>query len=151
MDAFEEAHRELDRLQEIITRHEKHTFSLRGWMLTVSGGLLAAYYTGNIHLHLLVIQIALPCVAILFLVIEIRHINLIDAVVARAGIVEGLLRANRQHPKPNWYDGPRVHEVCKRGAQRVFPQFQMTFMLNMVFYIIVLLIAVVVALGLPPK
>jgi hypothetical protein len=50
MEEIEQAHRELERLQGIITRHEEHMFTLRGWLLTVVGGLLAAYYTDNIEL-----------------------------------------------------------------------------------------------------
>jgi hypothetical protein len=42
MDEAQQAHHELDRLQGIIARHESHMFALRGWLLAIVGGLLAA-------------------------------------------------------------------------------------------------------------
>ena len=69
MEQFEEAQHELDRLQDIVTRHEGFIFTLRGWLLTVIGGVLAAYYTGNIHLSMAVVRASLPTIAVLFLVV----------------------------------------------------------------------------------
>ncbi len=45
-------------------------FTLRGWLLTVAGGLLAAYYTGNIQLDAAAMRVGLPLVALLFLFVE---------------------------------------------------------------------------------
>jgi hypothetical protein len=154
MDQFEQAHHELSRIQEIIARHEEHIFTLRGWMLTVLGGLLAAYYTGNIHLNLLVVQIALPTIALLFLWIEVRHSNVVESVVNRAEAVENQVSLAHSQTSENsaWYDGPRVSEACRLGAERVLPQMQMmTFVLNRTFYVVVILISIVVAIALPPK
>jgi len=41
MDEMQQAHHELDRLQGIITRHEGFQFTIRGWLLTIVGALLA--------------------------------------------------------------------------------------------------------------
>ena len=152
MDQMEAAYRELDRIQEIISRHEGHIFSLRGWMLTVMGGLLAAYYTGNIHLQLWIVQLALPAIALLFLFLESRHMNLIESVVERAGTVEQQLReAKLSAGRKLRYDGPRIGESCQVGAKRILPRLQMTLLLNSAFYIIVILISLVVAIGLPAR
>jgi len=154
MDAFEQAHDELGRLEEIIGRHEDHIFTLRGWMLTVMGGLLAAFYTGNINLDLLVVQIALPAIALLFLSIEVRHSNLVEAVAERAEAVEDQIRlahSSAAMERSTWYDGPRVSESCRVGAERIWPRIEMTFILNRPFYLVVILISAIVAIGLPPK
>jgi hypothetical protein len=154
MDQFEQAHHELSRIQEIIARHEEHIFALRGWMLTLLGGLLAAYYTGNIHLNLLALQIALPTISLLFLWIEVRHSNVVESVVDRAEAVEKQVsRAHSPTLKDTvWYDGPCVSEACRTGAERVFPQVKMmTFVVNRTFYVVVILISVILAIALPPK
>src|SRR6516164_4937555 len=105
MDEMQQAHNELDRLQGIITRHEGHMFALRGWLLTVIGGVLAAYYTGKIAVSETAIRAALPVIALLFVFIETRHENLVEAVADRASHVEDLIRSNRTPGAAGWYDG----------------------------------------------
>ena len=127
MDETEQAHRELERLQGIIDRHEGHIFTLRGWLITVIGALIAAYYAENIHLNDLALRIALPLVALLFIVMELRHINIVEAVAGRATVVEkGLADARRAANANCWYDGPLVSETCKDGAERLRPRNGMT-------------------------
>lgn len=149
MDSFEQAHEELKRLQEIIARHEGQIFTLRGWLLTVLGGLLAAYYTGNLKLDIVVLRAALPVITVLFLVVESRHANVVESVVERSEEVEQQMRAGSA--SASWYDGPRVSEACRRGAQRGWPRAGMTFILNRTFYIVVLSIVAVVAFALPAR
>ena len=155
MEAMEQAHHELDRLQDIITRHEGHMYALRGWLLAIIGGLLAAYYTDSIDLHVALLRTALLLVVALFLILESRHVNLVEAVVERAMRVEEEIRT-RNHGTPSddepWYDGPRVSEACLDGATRKWPKNGMTFVLNQWFYIAVLLVAITLTtVSLPAK
>ncbi|MBI3821206.1 MAG: hypothetical protein HY289_00835 [Planctomycetes bacterium] len=152
MDEIGQAHHELDRLQGIITRHEGFIFTLRGWLLTVVGGLLAAYYTDNIDMDAIVLQFALPGIALLFLFVESRHANLVEAMVDRANVIETFIRGSRLEPGKHQYDGPNVHEACNDGAHRLIPHGRgMTFVLNLAFYLIVIAVIVVVMFSLPPK
>jgi hypothetical protein len=155
MHEIETAHLELERLQGVITRHEAHMFSLRGWLLTVVGGLLAAYYTDNIALHETWVRVGLPTVALLFLIVESRHANIVEAVVERAGRVESLIRAAHRSgtvTTAHWYDGPKVNEACEQGANRWVPHHGMTLIMNLPFYLIVILVIVILTVSLPaPK
>jgi hypothetical protein len=151
MNEMEQAHHELDRLQGIITRHEGHMFSLRGWMLTVIGGLLAAYYTRNIAITEMTMRVGLPVIALLFLFVESRHENLVEAVAERAMELEKSIAAGRRSGTAGWYDGPRVSEVCADGARRWWPRAGMTFILYRPFYLVVLLIIIVTTIGLPKR
>ena len=131
MDEIQQAHHELDRLQGIITRHEGHIFALRGWLLPVVGGLLAAYYTDNIDMSDRVLRLALPTIVLLFLIVETRHVNLVEAVVERVTTLEKRIADSRRSGKQiGWYDGPRVSEVCQDGANRWWPRQGMTFVLQ---------------------
>ena len=152
MDEMEQAYKELERIQDIITRHEGHMFALRGWLLAILGGLLAAYYTANIDLSVMVLRIAMLLVAALFLVLETRHVNLIEAVVERATAVEELIRRHRNAPnEAQWYDGPRVNEACFDGARRKWPKSGMTFLLNLWFYFAVIVVVIITTVSLPAK
>jgi hypothetical protein len=153
-DQMEQAHHELSRLQDIISRHEGHMFALRGWLLTVIGGLLAAYYTDNIRMSEVAMRFGLPVVAFLFLFVESRHANLVEAVADRASKVERCIRSARSprgDGKGRWYDGPRVSEACLKGARRFWPRAGMTFLLNRPFYVVVVLIILFVTIALPPR
>jgi len=154
MDEMQQAHQELDRLQAIISRHESHMFALRGWLLAIVGGLLAAFYTDSIDMSALLLRIALLTIALLFLLVESRHVNLTEAVVERAEAVEQQITAARGSGKQaqgGWYDGPKVSEACRAGALRWWPRRGMTFLLNLPFYFVVLLIIVMTTLSLPSK
>jgi len=154
MDETQEAHHELDRLQGIITRHESHMFALRGWLLAIVGGLLAAYYTNNIDMSELVLRVALLTIVVLFLVVESRHVNLVEAVVERVTALEKCIVNSRQsadRARGGWYDGPRVSEACENGANRWWPRRGMTFVLNQPFYFVVILIVVLTTVSLPSK
>ncbi len=154
MDEIAQAHHELDRLQGIITRHEGHMFTLRGYLLTVVGGLLAAYYTNNIEMSEAMLRIILPGIALLFLIVESRHANLVEAVVERATALERRIAGSRQSTGQagvGWYDGPRVSEACQEGANRWWPRNGMTFVLNRAFYLVVILIIIVATVSLPPR
>ena len=154
MDEIQQAHHELDRLQGIITRHEGHMFALRGWLLAIVGGLLAAYYTENIDMNGLVLRFALLVVALLFLVVESRHVNLVEAVVERVTVLEkGIADSRRSTSQPcvGWYDGPRVSEACQEGANRWWPRRGMTFVLNQPFYFVVILTIFFATVSLPQK
>lgn len=154
MDEMEQAHLELDRLQGIITRHEGHIFALRGWLLTIVVGLLAAYYTDNIEISENVMRLVLPLVAVLFLILESRHANLVEAVVERVTELESRIVDARHMPaaaNAGWYDGPKVSLSCEKGANRWWPHHGMTFVLNETFYIAVILIILFLLFALPPK
>jgi hypothetical protein len=71
-------------------------FALRGWLLVSIGGLLAAYYTANIDMSALVLRIALLVITLLFLIVESRHVNLVEAVVERATAIEKQITNSRQ-------------------------------------------------------
>jgi hypothetical protein len=152
MDDTEQAHRELERLQGIIDRHEGHIFTLRGWLITVIGALIAAYYAENIHLDDLALRVALPVVALLFIVMELRHINIVEAVASRATVVEKGLAAARQAASPGWwYDGPKVSETCKEGADRLRPRGGMTLRLYAPVYGVIIAIIVIAMIFLPSR
>jgi hypothetical protein len=153
MDEMEQAYHELDRIQEIIARHEGHMNSLRGWLLGIIGGLLAAYYTSNID-SVLVLRIALLLIVILFLIVETRHINLIESVVERAGQIEKKIRDARRNDSKDgtgWFDGPKVNEVCQRGARRRWPRGGMTFLLNQWFYYAVIVVVILTTISMPAR
>jgi uncharacterized membrane protein len=156
MDELQQAHHELDRLQGIITRHEDHMFALRGWLLVIVGGLLTAYYTANVDMGAVMLRIALVLIALLFLVVESRHVNLVEAVVERVAAVETQIATANMLQRDGsllrgWYDGPRVNEACQDGAGRWWPRGGMTFILNQPFYIVVIVIIVLTTVSLPPK
>jgi len=154
MDETQEAHHELDRLQGIITRHESQMFVLRGWLLAIVGGLLAAYYTNNIDMSELVLRVALLTIVVLFFAVESRHLNLVEAVVERVTVLEKLIVDSRQSAdrgRGGWYDGPKVSETCAKGANRWWPRRGMTFVLNQPFYFVVILIVVLTTISLPSK
>ena len=154
MDEMQQAHHELDRIQGIITRHEGHMVALRGWLLVIIGGLLAAYYTATIDMSALVLRIALLVITLLFLIVESRHVNLVEAVVERATAIEKGIRSSRRpegQPVVGWYDGPRVSDACQEGANRWWPRSGMTFVLNQPFYFVVILIVILSTVWLPPK
>ncbi len=81
MEEMEQAHHELDRLESIITRHEGFILTMRSWLLAIIGGLLAAYYTDNVSMSKPLLGGALMAIAMLFLVVELKHVNLIEALV----------------------------------------------------------------------
>lgn len=154
MDEMQQAHQELDRLQSIISRHESHMFALRGWLLAIVGGLLAAYYTDSIEMSAALLRGALLTIALLFLLVESRHVNLIEAVVERAEAVERQIAETRRSGselRGGWYDGPKVSEACRDGASRWWPRRGMTFLLNQPFYLVVIVIIVMTTLSLPSK
>ena len=160
MDEFEQAHEELDRLQGIISRHEGHMFSLRGWLLTVAGALLVADHSGTIEIDDKLMRIALPLITFLFLFLEMRHLNLVEAIVERVGKIEtDIVRARKtasqnqgaSTPSASWYDGPLVSESCLKGVKRWFPCRGMTLVLNLPFYILFLMVSLGASFVLPQK
>lgn len=154
MDEMQQAHNELGLLQGIITRHEGHMFALRGWLLVIVGGLLAAYYTANIDMSAVVLRSALLAITLLFLIVESRHVNLVEAVVERVIVIEKNIIDSRRpdsQPAVGWYDGPRVSEACQEGANRWWPRNRMTFVLNQPFYFVVIVIVVFTTVSLPQK
>jgi uncharacterized membrane protein len=154
MDEMEQAHHELDRLEGIITRHEGFMFTLRGWLLAIIGGLLAAYYTDNVGMSKPILGTALVLIVVLFLVVESRHVNLVEAVVERVTALEALIFRSRYHrdqTATGWYDGPKVSEACQDGASRLWPRSGMTFALNQPSYLVVMLVIVVTTVSLPAK
>lgn len=154
MDELEQAHHELDRLQGIISRHEGHMFTLRGWLLTIIGGLLTAYYTNNLDITEGKLWTALATVTVAFLLLDLRHLNLVEAAVTRVGVVEELIerRSVRSESKFGWYCGPKVNEACQKGARRLLPVARgMTFGQNQLFYAIVIILISVLVSGLPPR
>lgn len=128
-------------------------FTLRGWLLAIVGGLLAAYYTENIGMSELLLRIALVAIVLLFLVVESRHVNLFEAAVERATAIERQIVESRQPGNlgAGWYDGPKVGQACLDGARRWWPRRGMTFLLNQPFYLVVILIVVVTTLSLPSR
>ena len=153
-EEIEQAHHEMDRLQEIISRHEGHIFALRGWLLTVEGALLAAYYTDNIEMSDSFMRLGLPLIALLFLFVESRHINLVEAVVERSTGLEMCIERSRDailRGDRGWYDGPKVSEACQAGARRWWPRRGMTLVLNLPFYLVVILVTLFATFSLPSK
>jgi hypothetical protein len=147
MTELELAVRELERLQGIIARHEGHIFTLRGWLVTAIGALIAAYYSENLG-DLVVLRVALPLVAALFVVMELRHVNLIEAVVDRAMDIENRIAARRLE---GWYEGPRVSATCLEGATRWWPRRGMTLLFYQPVYLAVFLIIIAAIVWLPPR
>lgn len=143
MDEIQEAHHEIDRIQAIIARHEGHIFTLRGWLITVVGALLAAYYAGNIAMSVYVLIGGLIATVVIFYIVEFQHSNLIESLVVRVEKIENSIKSARLPSgefKNGWYDGPKVNESCLKGAKFKWPHIGMTFQLNTPFYIVVLAI-----------
>ncbi len=155
MKEIEQAFHEHTILQEIIARHEGHMFSLRGWLLAIIGGLLAAYYTENILIHVSMLAIALLLVTLMFLYVELQHMNVVEAVGERVVELEKTIVASRDPNNQSgtgWYDGPKVCEACREGANRHWPKTgKMTFVLNQPFYFMVIAVILFATLWLPPK
>jgi uncharacterized membrane protein len=129
-------------------------FALRTRLLVIVGGLLTAYSTANIDMSALVLRIALLVITLLFLIVESRHVNLVEVAVERVSAIERHIVDSRRFEGPpiaGWYDGPRVSETCQAGANRWWPRSGMTFVLNQPFYIVVIVIVVFTTVSLPPK
>jgi len=130
-------------------------FALRGWLLAVVGGLLVAYYTENIHISEILMQLALPIVVVLFLVLELQHEKLVEAVVDRSYELETHIACSRQPDGKmpvGWYQGPGVNKACEAGAKHWLRRINgMTWVFYRPFYIVVFLITICVALSLPQK
>ena len=140
MDEMEQAHHELNRIQEIIARHEGHMFSLRGWLFAALAGVLAAYYSNALELTLVKLLVVITALIFASVYAELRHVILVDAVVTRSGEVERKIadarsKASDANPRPGWYDGPKVHETCGKAVKKMIPQLGMTLVLNMFFYL----------------
>jgi len=151
MNETDQAFKEIEHLQEIISRHESHVFALRGWMLTVVGALLAAYYTNNIVIDVIYMRWGLPLVSVIFLLIEMQHNNLVEVIATRVLILEQNIYKARKEGLLNWYDGPKIAECCRAGARRFLPVHRMTFILNLPFYIATVLIILVISFTMPQK
>ena len=153
MNDMEQAKNELDRIQEIIARHEGHMATLRGWLLAIIGGLLAGFYTENIEIGPWELRVALLGITALFLWVETRHVNLIDAVIERSIAVEEAIQiARRDKLAPGWYNGPKVAEACRDGATRgLLPENKMTWKLNLPFYLVVIIVIGLTVVELPQK
>lgn len=152
MDEMEQEHHELDRLESIITRHEGFIFTMRSWLLAIIGGLLAAYYTDNISMSKPLLGGALLAIVVLFLVVELKHVNLIEALVERGTDLDALiLKARRDGTQAGWYDGPKVSIAAQDGANRRLPRGGMTRTLNLPFYAVVGLVVLGTTLSLPGK
>src|SRR5258708_30084218 len=127
MDDMDQATKELDRIQEIIARHEGKMDTLRGWLLEIIGALLGGYYTANIEISPLELRAALIGITVLFFWVETRHVNLIDSVIERSTIVEKQIQEARKHQSATgWYDGPKVNETAGGGVKRGLPLNEMT-------------------------
>jgi hypothetical protein len=50
-----------------------------------------------------------------------------------------------------WFDGPKVNETCQEGANRFLPRHGMTFLLNLPFYVAVILVIFLLLSSLPPR
>lgn len=99
----------------------------------------------------LVLRISLFVITILFLIVESRHVNVVEALVERAFNLEKQISASRNTLVVNWYDGPRVSEACQEGVKRWWPRNGMTFVLNQPFYFVVIVVILFTTLSLPPK
>jgi hypothetical protein len=129
-------------------------FALRGWLLAIAGGLLASYSTANIDMSELVLRIALLLMVFLFLVVESRHVNLVEAVVESVTALGKRIVDSRQPlnlASTGWYDGPRVSEACLDGVKRWWPRQGMTFALNLPFCLVVVLVVILATVSLPSK
>ena len=142
---------ELDRIQDIVTRHESHMFSLRGWLFAALAGIVAAYYSSGLTVSRIEFAVVLLALVMTFIYAELRHVILVDALVARAGTVEQMIVAARESgpsmlPR---YDGPKVNEVCGLAVKRVLPKFDMTLVLNLFFYYALVAAALILVWLLP--
>ena len=152
MDEMEQAYHELDRIQGIVDRHEGHMFSLRGWLFAALAGIVAAYYSTRLPVSLPEFVIVVVALIVSFIYAELRHVILVDALVARAGALEKMIipaRGPSASSSP-WYDGPRINDVCDLAVRQVFPSLNMTLLLNLFFYY-ALMAAVIVLVWLLPR
>jgi len=152
MDEMTQAYHELDRIQGIVGRHEGHMFSLRGWLFATLAGIVAAYYSTRLPVSLPEFVIVVVALIVSFIYAELRHVILVDALVARAGTLEKMIIAaiGPSTSSSPWYDGPRINDVCDVAVRQVFPSLNMTLLLNLFFYY-ALLAAVIVLVWLLPR
>jgi hypothetical protein len=143
---------ELDRIQVIVNRHEGHMFSLRGWLFAALAGVVAAYYSRGLPASRVEFAFVVLALVVAFIYAELRHVILVDALVARAGAVEKMIVAARGTGASSLpqYDGPKVNEVCGIAVkERVFPKFDMTLVLNLYFYYALVAAALILVWMLP--
>lgn len=81
MEEMGQAHHELDHMESIITRHEGFILTMCSCLLAIIGGFLAYYYIDNVSMSKPLLGGALMAIAMLFLVVERKHVNLIEALV----------------------------------------------------------------------
>ena len=154
MDETDQANLEMDRIQRIISRHEGHIFSLRGWLFAAIAGSLAAYFSGNVPFGPGRFLLAIGGLVVIFLLVELRHIVLIDALVKRVGDVEILITRSRANGAfTGWYDGPRVNTTCQQAMQlqNLLPRWRMTLKQNLVYHLGLLAFAIALVALLPSR
>src|SRR5262245_60538658 len=93
---------EIERLQEIIARHEEHTFKIRGWLYAVLAALTLGLYTESVDLAPLAYSELAIIVILLFFAWELVQRAPKRVAIDRVSLIEAELRGN------GLYDGPLI-------------------------------------------
>ena len=101
----ETARFEIERLQDIIARHEEHTFKIRGWLYTVLGALTVSLYTTAIGLEPLPFAELAGLTILLFFVWELVQRGPKRNAIERVRAIEEMIRTDKT------YDGPLIADT----------------------------------------
>jgi hypothetical protein len=93
---------ELQRLQEIIARHEDHAFKVRGVMYGLLGALSIPLFSDKKVITGETFLILAGIVVLLFLLVELVHRSFVRLAIIRSMTVEEMIRTGKK------YDGPLV-------------------------------------------
>jgi hypothetical protein len=98
-------------LQTIIGRYDGLDVTIRGWLLALLGGLLAAFFAKGSHIHWSLLYFVWFAAEIAFILIEGYSRAIKRVATDRSGEVEQSLRE-----PPFFYYGPLIHERLSEGS-----------------------------------
>ena len=130
---------EIERMQEIVARHEGYTFKIRGWLYTVLAALTAALYTQAVNLAPLAYFLLAFMTIVLFLAWELVQRAPKRCAINRVREIEIQLRAD------TGYDGPKIADSF---VQRNYhPLAEAMIVLVWLPYVLSIIVVVLLALA----
>jgi hypothetical protein len=101
---------EIERLQEIIFRHESHSTTIRGWLFTILTALSAVAFSKGLPMSKTTFAVISLAVSVLFFLWELYHHAVVRLALERVELIERQLRS----PPAETYDGPRICATLRR-------------------------------------
>jgi hypothetical protein len=136
---LENARFEIERLQDIVARHEEHTFKIRGWLYTVLGALTVSLYTESIALAPLAFSELCIVTIALFLAWELVQRSPKRKAIDRVRDVEKMIRLD------STYDGPKIADTFINFKYNPLTEFKIS--LVWLPYLVALLATIALALA----